>query len=170
MRNWSISSNLWIYWSWSLQRGNIMKLLENNLLWYFIMKHGVISFMYSIRTHVPNHFMTCYFDYILYLIKIVLLKIWVFLVRWSKLIVQNVESICFLWTLCMSLFFLEVPLQLDLFCMLLLVKIHFPQDLAMELCILRNFICPIQQIWPIMFIMADTKYRKCNNFVLTVYR
>lgn len=132
------------------------------------MKHGVIQFVYGIRTHVPNHFMDCHFDYILYLSnKNCFIKSF-FLVRWSKLIVQNAESACFLWTLCMSSFSLEVFLQLDLFCMLLLVKIHFPQDFAMELYLLRNFIFPIKQIWPVIFIMEDIKYRKCNDFLITV--
>lgn len=82
---------------------------------------------------------------------------------------QNIESACFLWALCMSSFSLKVPLQLDLYCMLLLVKIHFPKDLAMELYLIRNFIFPIQTIWPVMFAMVDTKYRKFNDFLITVY-
>ena len=45
-----------------------------------------------------------------------------------------------------SLFSLEVHLQLELYTMLLLVNIHLPKDIAMELYLIRNFVFPIQQI------------------------
>lgn len=55
-------------------------------------------------------------------------------------------KVIFFHELYVSLFSLEVHLQVELYTMLLLVKIHLPKDMAMEWYVIRNFVFPIQQI------------------------